>query len=496
MAKIPSIQHTESPKTQALLRMEALAVLPVFLKLEGRKVLLAGGSEGAAWKAELLAAAGADVLVVSEDLSHEMTDLLDRGAAAGSFESEIRPWSISDLEGIAVALGDFESDAEAQAFYCAAKAAKVPVNVIDNPKYCDFQFGTIVNRSPVVVGVSTDGAAPILGQAIRRKIEVMLPKALAKAGGLAKAFRSNLKKRIPDQALRRVFWERFVERAFRAEPVSERDLFELAERTSKGTGQPGGGALGFVSLVGSGPGDPDLLTIKAIRALQAADVIMFDDLSSPEILELARREAERLYVGKRGGRRSCKQDEINQMMIGHALSGKRVVRLKGGDPMIFGRAGEEIADLLEADVPFEIVPGITAGSAAASSLAVSLTHRDHAQSVRFVTGHSKSGLLPDNLHWQGMASGDTTLVFYMAARTANEVSENLMAHGMAADTPVVVVANASRPNERIWYGRLSDLVGGVEETAQGDPVIIGIGTVFSTYAAERRLPFALAGAAE
>lgn len=473
--------------------MDELSVLPVFLKLKGRRVLLAGGSEGAAWKAELLAASGAHVDIICEDISHEMEEILARGAASGTLTHHKRPWSIYDFDLAAIALGDFEDDKDAHAFYCAAKAAKVPVNLIDNPKFCEFQFGTIVNRSPVVVGVSTDGAAPILGQAIRRKIEMLLPSALAQAGRLAKEFRGQLKEMVPDAARRRVFWERFVERAFRSEPVRQDHLMFLAQKAAEGESVS---SHGFVSLVGSGPGDVDLMTVKAIRALQAADVIMFDDLSSPQILELGRREAERIYVGKRGGRRSCKQDEINQMMVENALEGKRVVRLKGGDPMVFGRAGEEIADLLSARIPFEVVPGVTAASGAASSMGVSLTHRDHAQSVRFVTGHSKSGKLPENLHWQGMASGDTTLVFYMAARTGHEVSTNLIKYGMAPDTPVVIVANASRTNERIWHGDLKDVVQGIEETALGDPIVICVGTVFSLYSADRALPFSLPQAAE
>lgn len=467
--------------------MEELAVLPVFWKLQGRRVLLAGAGEGGAWKAELLAAAGADVDIIAEELSHEMKSLFERGAAAGSLTHHARTWTADDFEVVALALLDTESDIEAEAFYKAAKGAKVPVNVIDNPPFCEFQFGTIINRSPVVVGVSTDGAAPILAQAIRRKIETLLPASLAKAGSIAKNFRDQLKQMIPDASQRRNFWEGFVERVFRAEEISEDVLIHLAKETTK---QRGG--VGFVSLVGSGPGDVDLMTIKAVRVLQGADVIMYDDLSSPQILELGRREAEHVYVGKRGGRKSCSQTEINKMMVDLALEGKRVVRLKGGDPMVFGRAGEEIADLLSAHIPFEVVPGITAGAGAAAAMGVSLTHRDHAQSVRFITGHAKSGKLPENLHWQGMASGDTSLIFYMASRTGYEVADNLIKHGMDASTPVVIVANVSHPNQRIWKGALSTIVDGVEEVSKGDPIVICIGTVFSLYEADRPLPFQLA----
>ena len=469
--------------------MEELAVLPVFWKLQGKRVLLAGAGEGGAWKAELLAATGADVDIIAQELSHEMKGLLERGAAAGRLSHHERTWTADDFDSAALALLDTESDAEAEAFFNAARTAKVPVNVIDNPPFCDFQFGTIVNRSPVVVGISTDGAAPILAQAIRRKIETLLPTSLAKAGSIAKNFRDQLKSMIPDASQRRNFWEGFVERVFRAEEISEDVLIKLAEGAAN---QASADGVGFVSLVGSGPGDVDLMTIKAVRVLQGADVIMYDDLSSPQILELGRREAEHVYVGKRGGRKSCSQGEINKMMVDLALEGKRVVRLKGGDPMVFGRAGEEIADLLSANIPFEVVPGITAGAGAAAAMGVSLTHRDHAQSVRFITGHAKSGKLPENLHWQGMASGDTSLIFYMASRTGHEVADNLIKHGMDASTPVVIVANVSHPNQRIWKGGLSTIVDGVEEVSKGDPIVICIGTVFSLYEADRPLPFQLA----
>lgn len=487
----PDIQHTEMPLAQPASRMEELAVLPVFLKLRGRRVLLAGGSPAAAWKAELLAASGAHVEIVAEEISDEMAALLARGAADGMLSHRARPWSRDDFSDIAIALADMRDDAGAEAFHRAARAANVPVNIIDNPQYCDFQFGTIVNRSPVVIGVSTDGAAPILGQTIRRKIETLLPPSLAEAGMLARDFRARLREIVPDAFKRRAFWEAFAERIFRLDRVSEKALLDLAHAARSSPGK-----AGFVSIVGAGPGDADLLTIGAVRALQAADVVMYDDLSSPSILELARREAERVYVGKRGGRKSCSQAEINKMMVNLAASGKRVARLKGGDPMVFGRAGEEIGDLVAAEIPFEVVPGVTAASAAAASIGVSLTHRDHAQSVRFVTGHAKSGKVPENLHWQGLAAGDATLVFYMASRTGHEVSENLMKHGMNPGTPVVIVANASRPNERVWKGTLATLTHGIGEISRGDPIVICIGTVFSLYSPERTIPFGLPAAKE
>lgn len=246
-------------------------------------------------------------------------------------------------------------------------------------------------------------------------------------------------------------------------------------RRFKGSAEAG---RGHVALVGAGPGDPELLTLKALRLLRAADVILFDDLVSPEILDLARREARRLLVGKRSGRPSCRQDEINGLMIALARQGRRVVRLKGGDPMIFGRGGEEMAQLAAAGIPFEVVPGITAALAAAAALRVSLTHRDAAHSVRFVTGHSRDGGLPEDLDWLGLADPETTLMVYMAGRTGAEFAARLISRGLPAGTPAVAIAAASRSDQRHWQGRLRDLAAGLDELGHDRPVLVGIGQVF------------------
>lgn len=235
---------------------------------------------------------------------------------------------------------------------------------------------------------------------------------------------------------------------------------------------------GNIVLVGAGPGDPELLTLKAVRALQSADVILFDALVSDAVLEFARREAKRLMVGKRGGRTSCKQANINDLMVKLARQGKRVVRLKSGDPMIFGRAGEEIARLEREGIPVSVIPGITAALAAASAFGVSLTHRDYAHSVRFVTGYSKRGGFPENLDWRGLADPETSLIFYMGGRTAARVAERLIAHGLPPATPVAVAASVTYPDEQRWAGRLGDLKADSPLGADG-PVLIGIGAVFA-----------------
>ncbi|MCM2477664.1 uroporphyrinogen-III C-methyltransferase [Rhizobium sp. CG5] len=385
-------------------------------------------------------------------------------------------WHPAIFTGAALALADCDTDGEAQAFFDAAVSAGVPVNVIDKPAFCQFQFGSIVNRSPVIVAISTDGAAPILAQAIRRRIETLLPPALKQWAELAQSLRERVNDMLSPGAPRRAFWERFVDRTFQGNAAPE----EGAAQALLGEAERLGGApaIGRVTLVGAGPGDAELLTLKAVRALQSADVILFDDLVSDEVLELARREAKRLLVGKRGGRTSCKQQDINDMMVSLAKAGKRVVRLKSGDPMIFGRAGEEIARLEAEGIAVDVVPGITAASAMAACLGLSLTHRDHAQSVRFVTGHSRHGDLPDNTDWKSLADPSVTTVFYMGGRMAARIRAALVEHGMGDDTPVVVMAAVTRANETRWQGRLADLPMAMQTIGVDEPVLIGIGNAF------------------
>ncbi len=463
--------------------MGPLAKLPLFLELNGRRVVVAGGSAGAAWKAELLAACGAAVEIYAEDPDEEMARLVERGVEVGSLTLHRRPWSVDIFAGAAFALADAESDAEAMAFRCAAKAAGVLVNLVDKPAYCDVQFGSIVNRSPVVIGISTDGAAPILGQAIRRRIETLLPPPLAAWGALAQRVRATVTARLAKGEQRRAFWEHLAEKAFGAAPVEGEAEALIAEagRIASGAGE---GRRGRVVLVGAGPGDAELLTLKAVRALQSADVILFDDLVSTEVLELARREAKRMMVGKRGGRESCRQEDINDLMVSLARQGKRVVRLKAGDPMVFGRAGEEIARLAAAGIPVEVVPGISAGIALAAALGVSLTHRDAAHSLRFVTGHAKHGELDETLDWKGLSDPQTTLIVYMGGRTAPAIAARLIAEGLDAATPVVAGQAIGQAGQQLTGMRLADLLQpGLIEA--GPPVVIGIGQVFEEAVAAR-----------
>ncbi|AVF02545.1 MULTISPECIES: siroheme synthase CysG [Devosia] len=466
----------QTVSSQPSKRISELAVLPVFFDLRGKRVVVIGGGEPAAWKIELLAAAGARVDVFAEEVCEELSAL-----APTSIILHPRPWTPADLTGAALAIADIEDDAEAHAFIAAAKAAAVPYNVIDRPEFCQFQFGAIVNRSPVVVGISTAGAAPILGQAMRRRIETLLPQTLTQWAQLAARLRETVMDRLAAGPQRRAFWERLAENAFgsRAPDASDEDISFAA--------QP---ATGRVTLVGAGPGDAELLTIKAVRALQSADVILFDDLVSSEVLELARREAKRMLVGKRAQRDSCAQDEINAMMLSLARQGKHVVRLKSGDPMIFGRAGEEIEMLESHGIAVSVVPGISAGLALASRLGVSLTHRDHAQSVRFVTGHSRKGVLPDTLNWTALADPATTSVYYMSRRTLPGIVAELAAKGMSLETPAIIAGSLGRPDEQIWRGTIGEAIGAVAAFPLSAPTIFAVGDALKM---RKSMPLAATG---
>lgn len=456
------------PRRVARPKVAPLSVLPVFFNLRGAKVLVVGNSEGVAWKSELLLAAGADVILISSNPHEELQEIIDNPDY--NLAHHPRDWAMEDFQNMRLALGDLEYPEDAAAFAQAARTSGTPVNVIDQPDFCDFQFGSIVNRSPIVVSISTSGAAPVLAQTIRTRIETMLPASMADWAKRAKSFRGELAAAIPDLKSRKDIWKSFAARAF-SEPVDKIESFFSSVLKNAQSSK-----AGKVTLVGAGPGDSELLTLKAVRALQSADVILFDKLVSDDVLELARREARRMLVGKRGGQASCRQDDINALMLKLARQGKNIVRLKSGDPMIFGRAGEEISILENEGIAVEIVPGVTAALAAASRLGISLTHRDCAQSVKFITAHSRKGELPE-LDWKSCADAQTTLMVYMGARTAPQLAAALMAQGAEPSLPVMIAKGVSRASEEISYHRLSDLP--QLTIAREQPVLMGIGHVFS-----------------
>jgi uroporphyrin-III C-methyltransferase/precorrin-2 dehydrogenase/sirohydrochlorin ferrochelatase len=400
--------------------------------------------------------------------------------AVGAFWVHRRAWQDDDFTNAAIAVGGFETNEESARFAAAARAAGVPVNVIDKPAYCDFSFGSIVNRSPLVIGISTDGAAPIFGQAIRAKLEALIPFGFARWAEAARRWRAKLKLTDLSFAARRRFWQIFTAHAVlnaESEPL-DTDFENFLEQTRA---QNEAVNQGSVTLVGAGPGNPELLTLRAVRALQSADVILIDDLVAPEILDFARREAKKMLVGKTGNGPSCKQEEINSLMISLAKSGKRVVRLKGGDPMIFGRAGEEIAACRAEGIAIEVVPGITAAQGAASRLAVSLTHRRQARRVQYVTGHAENGKLPADFDWPGLVDPTATTVVYMAARTIAEFAALAVEHGLDPATPTVAVSRATRPDERVIASTISDLPKQLAAQSVPGPLLVLIGRALAQY---------------
>lgn len=470
------------PETTSARRIERLATLPLFHKLDGRKVVLTGSGEGALWKAELLAAAGADLVILAGDAA-DLFEPLASDPPAGRVTVIERGWQPADLDGAAIAVGDIESDDEARAFAAAARQAGVPVNVVDKPEFCDFAFGSVVNRSPLVVAISTDGASPVFGQTIRAKIEALLPAGLKGWAQAAKDWRPAVQARELPFALRRAFWEKFTDRAMaeperKPEASDEGELFAALRRLEgahDGTGR--------VTLVGAGPGDPELLTLKAIRALQSADIILYDDLVSTGVLEFARREAKRMLVGKTGYGPSVKQGDINALIVSLASQGKHVVRLKGGDPGIFGRAGEEIEACENAGIPVAIVPGISAAQGAAASLGLSLTHRDHARRLQFVTGHARSGDLPEDLDWQAMADPHVTTVVYMARATLAGFRDRALAAGLDPETPAIAVLAATQPAEQHLRATIATLPERLGELPSKGPLLVLIGHALGAGAA-------------
>jgi uroporphyrin-III C-methyltransferase / precorrin-2 dehydrogenase / sirohydrochlorin ferrochelatase len=459
-------------------RMGRLSRLPAFFALSGKRAVVAGGGQAAAWKAELLSAAGAAVDVYSPDPGEDMCALAAE-PPGGAVVIHERAWSAPDLSGAAIAVAECDNDDEAARFTAAARATGVPVNVIDRPAFCDFAFGAIVNRSPLVIGISTDGAAPVFGQAIRARIEALVPNGFARWAEAARTWRPRVQALELSFRGRRTFWEKFAERAVAApnNAPSESDFAVLMSQDPRAP-------AGTVVLVGAGPGDPELLTLRALRALQSADVILFDHLVSSEILDFARREAKKMLVAKTGHGPSCKQDDINALMVSLAKAGRRVVRLKGGDPLIFGRADEEIAACRAAGIAVEVVPGVTTAQAAAARLKVSLTRRGEARRVQYITGHGRDGQLPNDIDWQSLADPAATTVVYMPVKTLPALIAKACAAGLDPATPAVAVANATRAEECRIAARFADLPALLAAEAPSGPVIVMIGRVFADYAEE------------
>ena len=444
--------------------------LPLFHKLQSRRVLVVGGGEIALRKARLLADGGGTLRVVSPEVVSELRELVEHGAG----ELLLRGYQADDLQGVSLVIAATDDVPLNALISEQAQALGIPVNVVDAPALCSVIFPAIVDRSPLIVAVSSGGDAPVLARLIRAKIETWIPATYGQLAGLAKIFRAQVKNLFPDVQQRRVFWEdvfqgQIAESMFAGKQNEARRLLE--EKISGAAPQ----ALGEVYLVGAGPGDPDLLTFRALRLMQQADVVLYDRLVAPAIVELCRRDAERIYVGKRRAEHAVPQEQINQRLIDLAKSGKRVLRLKGGDPFIFGRGGEEIEQLAAHGIPFQVVPGITAASGCSAYAGIPLTHRDHAQSVRFVTGHLKDG--STDLPWQELIAPSQTLVFYMGLVGLPTICAQLIAHGRAASTPAALVQQGTTSNQRVFTGTLGNLPDLVARHEVHAPTLVIVGEV-------------------
>ncbi len=443
---------------------------PAFFDLAGRRVVVAGSGETAARKARLLVEAGAVVDFVASGFAPDFAAEWSGRAALISATPASAPIAGSALVFVAV-----DDTAEAEAWVRAARAAGVPVNAVDRPALSDFATPSIVDRGDVVVAISTGGAAPVLGRRLREKIEALLPARLAALAALAGSLRETVAARVAPAA-RRAFWEGFFDGPAAAQALAG-DEAGAARAVIKALDDPQAEqSAGVVHIVGAGPGDPDLLTLKALRLLQDADVILYDRLVGDEILNLARRDALRLYVGKAKADHAVPQEEIEARLIAFARQGKRVVRLKGGDPFIFGRGGEELEAVRAAGVPVFVTPGVTAAIGCAAAAGLPLTHREAAQALTFVTGHAKGDAEPD-LDWASLARLGHTLVVYMGVTKAAAIARNLMMHGRSASTPVAVIENGTRPDQKILKGTLSQLGRLVSDGGVEGPAILVIGEV-------------------
>ena len=444
--------------------------LPIFLDIREQPCLVVGGGEVAARKVALLLRAGGRVTVLAPALSAAF----DADLAAARVAHRAASFRDENLRGYAVVIAATGDDAADRAVAAAAKARRIPVNVVDQPALCSFILPSIIERAPIIVAVSSGGASPVLARLLRARLESLIPAGYGHLGALAAAFRDRVKARLKP-AERRRFWERVLQGPIAELVFSGRDgeARKALEEALDDTRLAFSG--GEVSLVGAGPGDPDLLTFRALRLMQQADVVVYDRLVSQPVLDLVRLEAERIYAGKKRASHALPQEDINHLLVRLAREGKRVVRLKGGDPFIFGRGGEEIDTLAAEGIPFQVVPGITAATGCACYAGIPLTHRDYSQSVVFVTGHLQDGSM--NLNWPALAQPRQTIVFYMGLLGVDVLCRELAAHGLPATTPAALIQQGTTPQQRVLTGTLGTLPDIVHQSDVKAPTLIIVGEV-------------------
>ena len=440
--------------------------LPLFFDLKQRRCLVVGGGEIAYRKVDLLLRAGATITLVAPNIIDKLTDAL---TAEGHLCLR-REFEDADLDGISLVISATNIKAVNRRVAEQAKEKNIPVNVVDDLQLTDVVFPAIVDRSPIIAAVSTGGASPVLTRKIRTLLESLIPESFSSLAQFLGRERPELKEKYPDADHRRRVTENFLDSPGASH--AERREFAAAKQylNESATAQ-----TGEVYIVGAGPGDPDLLTLKALQMLQKADIVLYDNLVSDAVLDRARRDAEKSYVGKKGGGDSTSQESINAKLVRLAQEGHRVCRLKGGDPFIFGRGGEEIEDLIDAGIPFEVVPGITAASGCAAYAGIPLTHRDYSQSVRFVTGHPRDGEV--ELAWQEFAHKNQTIVFYMGLGGLKKICARLIEHGRSADTPVAVIAKGTMPDQAVVTGSLATIWELTESAGLSRPTLIIVGEV-------------------
>jgi uroporphyrin-III C-methyltransferase/precorrin-2 dehydrogenase/sirohydrochlorin ferrochelatase len=457
--------------------------LPLFHNLKCRRVIVIGGGEIALRKVRLVAEADAYITIVAKEICNDLIEMRDINAKKGIHNLELitaayqqqHIENIPDAVLVIAATNDPELNREVSKH---AQQMHMLSNVVDDPGYSTVIFPSIVDRSPIQIAISSGGDAPVLVRLIRTQLESLFPAGMSKLAALAGSFREKVKAKFSNGADRKAFWEEvfggpIAEQAYSNNlDEAERLLVEKLETTEEFK-------TGEVYLIGGGPGDPDLLTFKAIRLMQQADIVLYDRLVSKPVLNLVRRDATRIYVGKTAGDHPVTQENINQKMVDYALEGNRVVRLKGGDPFIFGRGGEELETLAEQGIPFQVVPGITAASGCASYAGIPLTHRDHAQSVRFIAGHHRSGKL--ELNWNELVQPNQTLVFYMGLNGLETICQQLQQHGLETETPIALIEKGTSDKQRVFTGDLHTLPKIVREAEAKAPTLIIVGTVVSLH---------------
>lgn len=451
--------------------------LPIFLKLEDQKCLVVGGGEIALRKIRALLKTKAAVTVVAPQICDEITAMSKRQDIL-HIQAHFSDQNLDGCKLVIAATNDRDLN---KCISQLARERNIPINVVDDPELCSFIMPSVVERLPVQIAISTGGNSPVLARLLRSKLETLIPSSYGKLASLMGSFRDKAKEKIPDLKQRRHFWEHVLQGSVAEllfsgqEKTAHKKLEKLFEESDPDSITNNLIGTGNVALVGCGPGDPDLLTFRALRLMQQADVILFDRLVSDQIIDLARKDAERIYVGKKRDQHTLPQESINELLVRLAKEGKNVVRLKGGDPFIFGRGGEEIETLAAEDISFQVVPGITAASGCASYAGIPLTHRDYAQSCTFVTGHLKDGTV--DLNWNSLAHDNQTIVIYMGLVGLRKICEELIAHGLDQKMPIALIEQGTTSDQKTLIGTLETMPDLAEKKTIKPPTLIIVGEV-------------------